>query len=176
MYFVSNFGKSLVIVFFSPSFLRRQDDDLGQKMVVACFTLFKEAGASKDRRTRMKQESYLKLQRSSQMKKEAIHGLALVLNWESLTLMLIYLQTSSQESEANYLVSNLVSPKPHWKWNMKRCQRPSSKELDANEIEKNSWTDFKHGPDVTIIQVRKSVNDGGVNSAPLYFKFPILWW
>ena len=176
MYFVSNFGKSLVIVFFSPSFLRRQDDDLGQKMVVACFTLFKEAGASKDRRTRMKQESYLKLQRSSQMKKEAIHGLALVLNRESLTLMLIYLQTSSQESEANYLVSNLVSPKPHWKWNMKRCQRPSSKELDANEIEKNSWTDIKHGPDVTIIQVRKSVNDGGVNSAPLYFKFPILWW
>ena len=116
-------------------------------MVVACFTLFKEAGASKDRRTQMKQESYLKLQRSSQIKKEAIHGLALVLNWESLTLMLIYLQTSSQESEANYLVSNLVSPKAHWKWNMKRCQRRSSKELDANEKVKISWTDIKHGPD-----------------------------
>ena len=145
MYFVSNFGNNLVIVFFFSNFLRRQDDDLGQKMVVAFFTLFKETGASKDRRTQMKQESYLKLQRSSQIKKEAIHGLALVSNWESLTLMLIYLQTSSQESEANYLVSNLVSPKAHWKWNMKRCQRRSSKELDANEKVKISWTDIKHG-------------------------------
>ena len=150
-------------------------------MTVACFTLFKEAGASKDRRTQMKQESYLKLQRSSQIKKEAIHGLALVLNWESLTLMLIYLQTSSQESEANYLVSNLVSPKAHWKWNMKRCQRRSSKELDANEKVKISgqtsnmdWRD--NHLCLFIIKVKKSVDDGGENSALLNFKFPILWW
>ena len=59
---------------------------------------------------------------------------------------------------------------------MKRCQRPTSKELDANEKVKISWTDNKHGPDVTIIQVKKSVDYGGENSALLYFKFPISWW
>ena len=48
---------------------------------------------------------------------------------------------------------------------MKRCQRPTSKELDANEKVKISWTDNKHGPDVTIIQVKKSVDDSGENSA-----------
>ena len=57
---------------------------------------------------------------------------------------------------------------------MKRCQRPSSKELDADEKVKISWTDIKHGPDVTIIQITKSVDDGGENSALLYSKFPTL--
>ena len=34
-----------------------------------------------------------------------------VSNLESLTFMLIYLQTLISQSEANYFVSNLVSPK-----------------------------------------------------------------
>ena len=57
---------------------------------------------------------------------------------------------------------------------MKHCQRPSSKELEANEKVKISWTDIKHGPDMTIMQVRKGVDGSGENSALLYSKFPIL--